>query len=92
MHLATGNWHTCIYANCQKLACSRSRSKSSCEQQYGCRCMYVLCAAVCIDTYNYVDAYDQVTNYSEKRGYFSNPPKKLCNNFFGVHRTLLWSN
>ena len=27
-----------------------------------------------------------------KNGYFSNPPKKLCNNFFGVHRTSFWSN
>ena len=26
--------------------------------------------------------YDQLTNYLEKLGYFSNPPKKSCNNFF----------
>ena len=37
-------------------------------------------------------SYDQVTNYSEKWGYFSNPPKKLCNNFFGVQMTIFWSN
>ena len=36
--------------------------------------------------------YDQLTNYLEKRGYFSNPPKKFCTNFFGVHRTSFWSN
>ena len=58
MHLATGNWHTCIYANCQKLACSRSRSRSRCEQLYGCRCMYVLRAAVCINTYKYLFVYN----------------------------------
>ena len=29
------------------------------------------------------EIYDQVTNYCQKTSYFSNPPKKICNNFFG---------
>ena len=36
--------------------------------------------------------YDQLTNYLEKLGYFSNPLKKSCSNFFGLHRTSFWSN
>ena len=38
------------------------------------------------------NAYDQLTNYLEKLGYFSNPPKKPCSNFFGLRRTSFWSN
>ena len=33
--------------------------------------------------------YDQLTNYLEKLGYFSNPPKKSCSNFFWVAQDLI---
>ena len=32
---------------------------------------------------------DQLTNYLEKIGYFSNPPKKSCSNFFWVAQDLV---
>jgi|OM-RGC.v1.026055290 hypothetical protein len=32
---------------------------------------------------------DQLTNYLEKLGYFSNPPKKSCSNFFWVAQDLI---
>ena len=35
------------------------------------------------------NTYDQLTNYLEKLGYFSNPPKKSCNNFFWVAQDLI---
>ena len=37
-----------------------------------------------------VESYDQLTNYLEKLGYFSNPPKKSCNNFFWGAQDLIW--
>ena len=30
-----------------------------------------------------------MTNYSENRGYFSNPPKKFCNDFLGGAQDLI---
>ena len=36
--------------------------------------------------------YDQVTNYSEKGAIFPTPPKSYATIFFGVQRTLFWSN
>ena len=33
--------------------------------------------------------YDQLTNYLEKLGYFSNPPKKSGSNFFWVAQDLI---
>ena len=32
--------------------------------------------------FHHTDDYDQLTNYLEKIGHFSNPPKESCNNFF----------
>ena len=37
----------------------------------------------------WLTAFDQLTNYLEKLGYFSNPPKKSYSNFFWVAQDLI---
>ena len=57
-----------------------------------CRCIKMTFTAVCVKVQHKIYArfeYDQLTNYLEKLGYFSNPPQKSCSNFFWVAQDLI---
>ena len=53
--------------------------------------MYCRCAIwkLCLGIYSYMSRCTVIRTFFY---YISNPPKKLCNDFFGVQRALYWSN